>query len=193
MRIFQTPNELHDLRHSNVIYFPLPAKATPIRLTKINKNHRAAIGINIFLVYIGILVLPKPSIYRPHGVFWRLIQSLAFTYLINITFLLFFSKENLDYILQEIVDPSLKTVTIDTDYALDCRIYTPENPESNFANIVGCFDVYIVCHLIGWLVKSGIFRNQVFGWCLSIGFELLELTFRYWLANFNECWWDSLI
>ena len=27
----------------------------------------------------------------------------------------------------------------------------------------------------------------------SLLFELLELTFRIWLPNFYECWWDSLI
>jgi len=153
----------------------------------------AALGTNIFLIYIGILVLPKPSIYRPHPLFWRTIQSLAFTYLINIIFLLFFSYENIKYILTEVIDPNLKNTNLDRDYALDCRIYTPENPNSNFANILPCFDVYITCHFFGWLVKSGIFRNQVFGWFLGIGFELLELTFKNWLPNFNECWWDSLL
>lgn len=30
-------------------------------------------------------------------------------------------------------------------------------------------------------------------WIWSIGWELMELTFMYWLPNFSECWWDSLI
>lgn len=30
-------------------------------------------------------------------------------------------------------------------------------------------------------------------WTCSIGFELMEQTFQHWLANFNECWWDSWI
>lgn len=28
---------------------------------------------------------------------------------------------------------------------------------------------------------------------LSIFFEFFELTFRHWLPNFNECWWDHVI
>uniref|UniRef100_A0A061R748 CDP-diacylglycerol--serine O-phosphatidyltransferase n=1 Tax=Tetraselmis sp. GSL018 TaxID=582737 RepID=A0A061R748_9CHLO len=28
---------------------------------------------------------------------------------------------------------------------------------------------------------------------VSVGFELMELTFQHWLPNFNECWWDSWI
>lgn len=30
-------------------------------------------------------------------------------------------------------------------------------------------------------------------WVLSIGFELMELTFQHMLPNFNECWWDSWV
>ena len=26
---------------------------------------------------------------------------------------------------------------------------------------------------------------------MSIAFELCEKTFKHWLPNFNECWWDS--
>jgi phosphatidylserine synthase 2 len=36
-------------------------------------------------------------------------------------------------------------------------------------------------------------RNQPLLWVLSIGFELMELTFRHMLPNFNECWWDSIV
>lgn len=36
-------------------------------------------------------------------------------------------------------------------------------------------------------------RNQPLLWALSIGFELMEFTFRHMLPNFNECWWDSII
>lgn len=151
------------------------------------------IGTNLFIIYIACLILPKPSIYRPHPGFWRLVQALAFAYLINITFWLFLSKENLQYFLQNIVDPSLKNYISESDYAVDCRIYTPENPQSKFYNIINSIDVYIVCHFVGWLVKAWIFRNTILVWSMSISFELLELSFRYWYVNFNECWWDSLV
>lgn len=36
-------------------------------------------------------------------------------------------------------------------------------------------------------------RNQPLLWVLSFGFELMELTFRHMLPNFNECWWDSIV
>lgn len=36
-------------------------------------------------------------------------------------------------------------------------------------------------------------RDWALLWVLSIGFELMELTFQHMLPNFNECWWDSWI
>ena len=36
-------------------------------------------------------------------------------------------------------------------------------------------------------------RNHVMLWTLSIGFELMELTFQHLLPNFNECWWDRCV
>lgn len=36
-------------------------------------------------------------------------------------------------------------------------------------------------------------RDRTLLWVVSIAFELMELTFRHWLPNFNECWWDSWI
>ena len=38
-----------------------------------------------------------------------------------------------------------------------------------------------------------IIRDYPLLWTLSIGFELMELTFQHMLPNFNECWWDSWI
>jgi len=77
---------------------------------------------------------------------------------------------------------------------LDCRLYTPENPDSKFANLKSVvFDFYMVAHFFGWWIKMLIFRDIKICLYLSVTFEFLELTFKHWLANFAECWWDSLI
>jgi len=55
------------------------------------------------------------------------------------------------------------------------------------------FDVHFVAHFLGWWVKMLIMRDWYVAWICSSVFELLELTFRYWLPNFYECWWDTLI
>lgn len=43
------------------------------------------------------------------------------------------------------------------------------------------------------LLQALILRDYTLLWALSIGFELMELTFQHMLPNFNECWWDSWI
>ncbi|XP_066361777.1 CDP-diacylglycerol--serine O-phosphatidyltransferase 2 isoform X1 [Miscanthus floridulus] len=79
-------------------------------------------------------------------------------------------------------------------YGADCRLYVPENPKNKFINIYETlFDEFVVAHILGWWGKAVMIRNQLLLWVLSIGFELMELTFRHMLPNFNECWWDSII
>jgi len=41
--------------------------------------------------------------------------------------------------------------------------------------------------------KALIVRDWALLWVISVGFELMELTFQHMLPNFNECWWDSWI
>ena len=53
--------------------------------------------------------------------------------------------------------------------------------------------MYISAHFFGWVLKMLIVRNWKFCMFLSIFFEFLELTFRHWLPNFHECWWDHII
>ena len=36
-------------------------------------------------------------------------------------------------------------------------------------------------------------RDWYVAWACSIGFEICEITFRHWLPNFWECWWDHLL
>lgn len=55
------------------------------------------------------------------------------------------------------------------------------------------FDEFVAAHIIGWWGKALMLRDQSLLWVISIAFELMELTFRHWLPNFNECWWDSWI
>jgi len=79
-------------------------------------------------------------------------------------------------------------------YADDCSIFTPENPTSKYANVYNAvFDVHFFAHFAGWFGKMLIMRDWWVAWICSAGFEFLELTFRYWLPNFYECWWDSLL
>ncbi|XP_073134037.1 CDP-diacylglycerol--serine O-phosphatidyltransferase 1-like isoform X3 [Henckelia pumila] len=90
--------------------------------------------------------------------------------------------------------PDLGVELPERSYGADCRIYLPENPTSRFKNVYDTlFDEFVLAHFLGWWGKAIMIRNQPLLWLLSIGFELMELTFRHMLPNFNECWWDSII
>lgn len=91
------------------------------------------------------------------------------------------------------IDPILEEKIVGRDYSIDCAFYTPNNPNSNFANIRGALDVYVSAHFFGWLTKTLIFRNNILCWTMSIGFEILELSLNFLLPNFHECWWDHLL
>ena len=53
--------------------------------------------------------------------------------------------------------------------------------------------MYLSAHFFGWYVKMLIVRDINLCWFLSILFEIMELTFKHWLPNFTECWWDTII
>jgi len=93
----------------------------------------------------------------------------------------------------KIFDPNLGEPLPEKSYADDCRIYTPEDPVSTFRNLRDSIDVHFVAHLLGWICKVLIIRDIKICWICSIVFELTELTFRHWLPNFEECWWDHLL
>ena len=46
---------------------------------------------------------------------------------------------------------------------------------------------------MGWWFKMMIIRDVKVCWICSVIFEVLEITFRHWLPNFWECWWDHLL
>lgn len=40
------------------------------------------------------------------------------------------------------------------------------------------FDEFVVAHSLGWWAKALLLRNYTLLWAYSIGFELMEVTFR---------------
>jgi hypothetical protein len=93
----------------------------------------------------------------------------------------------------KIFHPSFGVDLPERSYADDCRVFTPENPVSNYFNIYDAvFDVHFIAHLGGWWFKMMIIRDTKIAWIISISFELIEISFRHWLKNFWECWWDHV-
>lgn len=89
-------------------------------------------------------------------------------------------------------DPKLGESLPEKSYADDCRIYTPENKISLYFNIYDSIDIHFAAHLFGWWFKMMIIRDVKVCWICSALFEVLEVTFRHWLPNFWECWWDHV-
>ena len=130
---------------------------------------------------------------RPHPIFWRVILGLFSLYAMMMTYLFLLPLEEMQMTMRYF-DPNLGKSLPQILYATDCRLYTPDNPQSNFAPLaMAVFDVHFIAHLFGWWGKMLIMRDWYVAWTCSAVFELLELTFRYWLPNFYECWWDTLL
>lgn len=93
----------------------------------------------------------------------------------------------------QLLYPDLGVEMPERAYGADCRLVIP-GAGINWDVIKGTlFDEFVIAHTLGWWGKALIIRNYPLLWILSIGFELMELTFQHMLPNFNECWWDSWI
>ncbi|XP_076956055.1 CDP-diacylglycerol--serine O-phosphatidyltransferase 1-like isoform X1 [Bidens hawaiensis] len=148
--------------------------------------------IAVFLTYC-LLQAPSTLLIRPHPAIWRLVHGMAVIYLVALTFLLFQTCDNARQFMKYL-HPDLGVELPERSYGVDCRLYVPENPTSRFINVYETlFDEFVPAHIFGWWGKAIMIRNQPLLWVLSIGFELMELTFRHMLPNFNECWWDSIV
>ncbi|KAL4456162.1 hypothetical protein ABPG74_014123 [Tetrahymena malaccensis] len=147
----------------------------------------------ISIVIYCMIYLPNTIIQRPHPSLWRMLQALGMCWLTVVVFSLFFNRDDIQTFLKSFVDPALGQPLQDKNFSEDCDIYTPGNPKGDFYNLTDKLDVFFVAHFIGWLVKMFICRDFKLCMIQSILFEFLEITFRHWLPNFYECWWDSII
>ena len=148
-------------------------------------------GVFIFLAFASIQY-PDTLIRRPHPVFWRTFMGALSLYILFLTYLLFQPLSEGRKIMK-FFDSKLGVPLPEKSYADDCRIYTPENPKSMFNNVYeAAVDVHFFAHLFGWWFKMMVIRDVKMCWFCSILFELLEVTFRNWLPNFWECWWDHV-
>lgn len=135
---------------------------------------------------------PDTLIKRPHPVFWRIILGLLLCYSAFIT-LVFLLPHDKARNLFKIFHPLFGQKLPERSYAEDCRVFTPEHPESSFYNIYSAvYDVHFIAHLAGWWFKMMIIRDTKVAWIISASFELIEISFRHWLPNFWECWWDHV-
>ena len=156
---------------------------------------RAALCATVaFLAYCSIQ-LRDSLLLRPHPAVWRVVHGAALLYLLALVVLLTLPVESARSALR-LADGALGPRPAENDklYATDCRIVTPGDPGGLFARVYECVaDVFIIAHTVGWWAKALLLRDWRLAWALSIGWELLELTFQGVLPNFHECWWDHWV
>lgn len=191
-RIFYMPHTITFLLISLLIIIYFSFAHTVQDIPFVYEFQRGAVfAIGVFLLYAGVY-FPDGALNHPHPVCWRVLQGAACFYCAFLVFVLMLDLDTARQ-LMKYIDPRLGVPLPDRAYADDCRIYTPENSESKFANLAKAMDLYIVCHWFGWWSKMLIFRDAYICIFLSVTFEWLELSFKHWVINFTECWWDSLI
>ena len=92
-----------------------------------------------------------------------------------------------------IFDPTLDFSKPESRENLDCRVFTPEHPESMWFNIYDkVVEIHFIAHLAGWFIKVLIFRDVLCCWIASITFEIIELSLKHWVYSYIECWWDHV-
>eukprot|EP00118_Oscarella_pearsei_P003226 m.13489 g.13489 ORF g.13489 m.13489 type:complete len:449 (+) comp24878_c0_seq1:1249-2595(+) len=144
-----------------------------------------AIFMVIILEVISVLAFPNGPFIRPHPAIWRMAFGLSVAYLLLLIFMLFQKFSDIFKALRWL-DPSLEGKGPDmTDYAADCS-FTLENVWTRI-------DIFIIGHLLGWILKAMVIRDAILCWVNSIVWEVTEVAFAHLLVNFNECWWDIWI
>eukprot|EP01084_Bolivina_argentea_P304729 526368_1 len=72
-----------------------------------------------------------------------------------------------------------------------------ENCDFTWNNIKSGFDVWLIIHLINYILFTFSIRNRLFLWINSIIFEILEYTYTtvpiFNMQNTAECWYDTII
>ncbi len=192
-KIFTIPHNVTALVVTCLIIFILSFKKNNFLSEYFDDNYKMGIfGCVICICVFGSLFFPDSLLRRPHPIFWRLIMSITILYLLFITFMLFQTRDDARNLLK-FFDKNLGKPLPEKNYAENCEVFSNKFPYVDLTNIFNAFDHFLTAHLIGWYVKMLIVRNSKLCWFLSILFEILEITFRHWLPNFWECWWDHTI
>ena len=146
----------------------------------------------LWVLLFSSFYMPDTIVTRPHPFIWRMVLGANLIYAAFLVYMSFLPLEEARNTMK-IFDPRLGGPLPEKSYAYDWRIFTPDDPISMFRNLRDAMDIHVLAHFLGWVCKVLIMRDIKLWWIWSIAFELLEITFRHWLPNFYECWWDHLI
>eukprot|EP00877_Chromochloris_zofingiensis_P010042 jgi/Chrzof1/5291/Cz15g21020.t1 len=142
-------------------------------------SSNAAVGVwAAILVFLGYSVVqgPRTSMVRPHPAVWRLVHGVLVVYVLFLVWLLFQSVHDARQFLKHL-SPSLGVEVNYRSYAADCALYSPSTGINWHAIKSTLFDEFVVAHTVGWWAKALCIRNYMMLWCVSVMFEMMELTF----------------
>ena len=140
-------------------------------------------GLYVYFV-IGSMILPSGPFIRPHPLFWRLIFAASLLYVFILVVLIILPPMQARLLLAQ-VDSSLGKPIVLPLYAEDCALTK--------VNVMSKMDRFVIAHFAGWFVKGLLVRHRLMLWCMSILWELIELSTYYYIPNFAECWWDQWV
>jgi len=137
---------------------------------------------------------------RPHPFVWRVVHGQAVLYAMLLVAMATQDVVKIRDLVRWMQFDDLKVELPDAskDYAADCRLFSAELAQESgnwvdlFRPITDRIDVFIISHSLGWLVHALIIRDWTIWWMASFLFEVMEVTYKHWLPNFKECWWDHL-
>ena len=137
---------------------------------------------------------------RPHPFVWRMVHGQAVLYSMLLVAMATQDAEDVRSVVKWMQFDDLREELPDAskDYAADCRLFTAElvaesgNWRDAFKPLTDRIDVFIVSHSLGWLAHALIIRDWTIWWMASFLFEVMEVTYKHWLPNFKECWWDHV-
>lgn len=169
------------------------SEVTHILSDVVDRNRMGVFAVVVVLCVFALCEFPDTFNRRPSPLFWRFVLLSGVVYLCGLVFLSFHTVDEARQYMK-FFDPKLGVPLPERSYASDCRIFTPEDPVSQYRNIRDAVvDEFFIGHALGWYVKSMLFRDTWLSFFCSALFETMELSFRHILPNFYECWWDSII
>eukprot|EP00009_Paramoeba_aestuarina_P001114 CAMPEP_0201517318 /NCGR_PEP_ID=MMETSP0161_2-20130828/8452_1 /ASSEMBLY_ACC=CAM_ASM_000251 /TAXON_ID=180227 /ORGANISM="Neoparamoeba aestuarina, Strain SoJaBio B1-5/56/2" /LENGTH=205 /DNA_ID=CAMNT_0047914773 /DNA_START=56 /DNA_END=670 /DNA_ORIENTATION=+ len=137
-----------------------------------SRIYYGVIAGTFFFFLFSCMHMPDGIFIRPHPVFWRLVMGMAVAYNVFLAFLLFQSVHDVRAWLKYIDDDLGKPLPMQ-DYAADCRLFTPDDEDSMFANFKATlFEGFALAHFLGWWMKTLIYRDIFMVTICSILFEI---------------------
>lgn len=98
---------------------------------------------------------PDTIIQRPHHIFWRVMLGLYSLYAMFMIYMFFLPLDDARKLLK-FFDSELGESLPERSYADDCRIYTPEHPDTPFFNL---YDAVLDVHFVVCIAKHYLFRH----------------------------------